>query len=99
MEIISRMLGKKHEVLLCKDFIQRSFLFGLNLIVKSFLFLRLFLLFLFDVFLRVFNQEKLLFSFHLSADVAAVKCPIPFLLVFLGLELHVDIKSFFVLLD
>ena len=72
--------------------------FASRLIVEGILFL-VFFLFLFDnVFLGVFDKEELLLGLHLAPNIAAVEGPVPLLLVLFRVELHVNVKAFFVLL-
>jgi hypothetical protein len=63
------------------------------------LLLGLFLLLLLHIFLRILKQEKFLLGLHLAADVAAIKCSIPLLLILLGVESQVDVEPFLILLD
>jgi hypothetical protein len=70
-----------------------------NFIVEWGLVFGLLFFFFLDIFLRIVNNEKFLFGFHFAADEAAVECSIPFLLIFLWLKLHVDIKPLLVFLN
>ena len=70
--------------------------FVIEFIVKSSLLFCLFLFLLLDIFLGILNKEKLLFSFHFFANIAAIECSIPFFLIFLRLKLHINIEVLFI---
>lgn len=96
--IFSRYFWKCKFLLLIVNLINWTLLLH-NVIVEWSLVLGLLFFFLLDIFFRVINNEKFLLGFHFAADEAAIESSIPFLLIFLWLKLHVDVKSLLIFLD
>lgn len=96
--IFPRYFWKCKFLLLVINLIDWTFLLH-NFIIEWSLVLNLLFFFLLDIFFRIINDEKFLLGFHFAADEAAVESSIPFLLIFLWLKLHVDVKPLLIFLD
>lgn len=98
--VLLYVLSRRGAILLafCQDFSE-----GLgalwHVVAESGLFFGFLFLAFLHVFLGILQKEELFLGFHLAADVAAIQRAVPLLLVFLRIELQVDVEPFLIFLD